>query len=305
MKNSSLKEVYSGVYKISFPNGKIYIGISNNMYRRMLEHNTDFRNNLPIEKAIKKYGPITEFEIIEIISPLDRNKMREREQYWIKYFNSNNKNVGYNISSGGDGADYGSNNHEARFTEEEILNIYDELKNNLSISLQSLANKYGVGISTISAINNGKTYYHSSIEYPIRNSKDCKKIISGIKNHNSSITKEKLQQIYTSLINEQDISMKELAQNFNISSTIIQNINSGKTYHNNNYVYPLRKSKTGVRKISEEKINEIIETIKKDTSKSLTQIAKDFEISPRTISGINCGNIYKRKQENYPIRKKH
>ena len=52
MQDISLKNVYSGVYKINFPNGKIYIGISNNMYRRMLEHNTDFRNNLPIEHAI-------------------------------------------------------------------------------------------------------------------------------------------------------------------------------------------------------------------------------------------------------------
>lgn len=52
MENSSLKEVHSGVYKINFPNGKSYIGISNNMYRRMLEHNNDFRNQLPIEYAI-------------------------------------------------------------------------------------------------------------------------------------------------------------------------------------------------------------------------------------------------------------
>lgn len=69
MQESSLKEVYSGVYKITFPNEKVYIGISNNMYRRMLEHNTDFRNNLPIEYAIQKYGQITEFEIVELISP--------------------------------------------------------------------------------------------------------------------------------------------------------------------------------------------------------------------------------------------
>lgn len=76
MENSSVNEVYSGVYKITFPNGKIYIGISNNMYRRMLEHNTDFRNNLPIENAIKKYGKITQFEILEIIDPKDRDLMR-------------------------------------------------------------------------------------------------------------------------------------------------------------------------------------------------------------------------------------
>ena len=33
---SVLLKPYSGVYKITFPNKKIYIGISNNIYRRML-----------------------------------------------------------------------------------------------------------------------------------------------------------------------------------------------------------------------------------------------------------------------------
>lgn len=61
--------------------------------------------------------------------------MREREKYWINYFHSNEKEFGYNVSEGGDGADSGSLNHEAKFTEEEILSIYDELQNNLDISL--------------------------------------------------------------------------------------------------------------------------------------------------------------------------
>ena len=52
MDEHTINDIYFGVYKITFPNDKIYIGISNNMYRRMLEHNTDFRNNLPIERAV-------------------------------------------------------------------------------------------------------------------------------------------------------------------------------------------------------------------------------------------------------------
>ena len=63
MQNCSANNIYSGVYKITFPNNKIYIGISNNIYRRMLEHNSDFRNNLPIENAIKKNGNIAELTI--------------------------------------------------------------------------------------------------------------------------------------------------------------------------------------------------------------------------------------------------
>ena len=90
----------------------------------------------------------------------------------------------------------GSLNHEAKFTEEEIKVIYEELANNLELSLQDLANKYGVHLSTISNINNGKRYYHSSVIYPIRDSKKCKKIISGLRSGNSYLTVEQLHNIY-------------------------------------------------------------------------------------------------------------
>ena len=286
MENSSVNDVYSGVYKITFPNNKVYIGISNNMYRRMLEHNTDFRNNLPIENAIKKYGKITEFEILEIIDPKDRNLMRQREKYWIAQFKSNNKQFGYNVSEGGDGADIGSNNHEAKFTEEEIQAIYYELKYNLDYSLEMLSVKYGINISSLSRINNGLSYYHSNIEYPIRSPKDCKKNISGLKNANSYLTEEKLNNVIIALQNEQDKSMKELATIFEISSTIIQNINSGKTYYNDKLKYPLRKPKTGSKKLSQDQVEEIISLIKNNPKnngiRNLFTFSMPLEI-PNTI----------------------
>ena len=64
---SDKEHIYSGVYMIVFPNDKRYIGISNNIRRRMNEHNVDFRNNLPIESAIKKYGKINNFILLEEI----------------------------------------------------------------------------------------------------------------------------------------------------------------------------------------------------------------------------------------------
>ena len=78
MDEHTINDIYFGVYKITFPNDKIYIGISNNMYRRMLEHNTDFRNNLPIERAVQKYGKIGNFDILENVEPENRKLMRSR-----------------------------------------------------------------------------------------------------------------------------------------------------------------------------------------------------------------------------------
>ena len=96
--------------------------------------------------------------------------------------------------------------------------------------------------------------------------------------------------------------MKQLAQKFNVSSTIIQNINLGKTYHNDNLTYPLRKPKTGSRKLSNDQVQQIIKEIINNPKKSLAQIGREFKVSSKTISGINCGIIYKQKDIIYPIR---
>ena len=303
MQDCSVNQVYSGIYKITFPNGKIYIGRSNNIYRRMLEHNNDFRNKLPIEYAIQKYGKITEFDIVEEISPENINLSREREIYWIKFYNSTNKEKGYNISSGGDGAGLGSENLQAKFTEEQIQEIYKELKENLNTSMEDIANKHNIHISTLSNINQGHTYFHSSVKYPIRDSKQSKIIISGTKNHNSNLNEKELSQIVELLQNEKSMSMVEIANKFNVGSTVIQNINSGKTYLNKSLSYPLRKNhKTGARKLTNEQVQQIIQEIKNNPKESLASISRRLNISSKTVSAINCGTIYKQKEEKYPIR---
>lgn len=297
LQDCSVNLVYSGVYKITFPNNKNYIGISNNIYRRMLEHNTDFRNNLPIEYAIKKYGKITEFDIIEEISPENRELMREREKYWIKHYNSHKKEFGYNISEGGDGADLGSNNSQAKLTEEQFKRIYQDLLDNM-LSLQEIADKYEIHLSTVSRLNNGHSYFHSEINYPIRSTKPK---VAGIYSGNSKFSQEDIDHIY-SLLTENIISIDEIANLYKVSSSTIRNINNGKTYFNNKLNYPLRNFTTGKRKLSNKQINEIIQEIKNNPKESLASIGRRLNISSKTISSINCGTIYRLEDEIYPIR---
>lgn len=298
MVDCSINTVYSGVYKITFPNDKIYIGISNHIYRRMLEHNTDFRNNLPIEKAIKKYGKITEFELLEEIPVNNRKLMREREKYWINFYKSNNKENGYNISNGGDGADVGYQNHQAKFTKEKLQLVYNDLKDN-KLSLEQIANKYNINISSISRINNGHTYHQENIIYPIRKEKP---FVAGINSGNSKFSQTDIDNIYQLLKNNIELSMKQIALMYNVDPSIIQNINNGKTYKNINFSYPLRNPKTGKRKIDDETIKQIIEEIKNNPKESLASISRKFGCSSKTISAINLGTIYKQKNEKYPIR---
>ncbi len=297
---SDKEHIYSGVYMIIFPNNKRYIGISNNIRRRMNEHNVDFRNNLPIESAIQKYGKINNFILLEEIEAENRQLMREREKYWIAKYHSNNKEFGYNVSEGGDGADIGSKNPQAKFTEEQIQQIYKDLKD-CKETMTDIARKYNIDLSSLSHINNGKTYFHSSEIYPIRNG--FQKIKKGIKNHNSKFDEAILNKIF-SLLKENNLTMKAIANEFNVAESTIHNINNGTTYIRENETYPLRKSKTGSKKLSESQVQLIIEQLRKESKKSMCKIAEDFNVSAKTISAINCGTIYKQKNENYPIRKK-
>lgn len=94
----------SGIYKITNKiNGKIYIGqdsYDNPLY---------LGSGVLLNRAILKYG-IENFEK-EILEKCDtQEKLNEREIFWIKTLNSQNPQIGYNISRGGSGGDTISNN---------------------------------------------------------------------------------------------------------------------------------------------------------------------------------------------------
>jgi hypothetical protein len=57
-------------------------------------------------KAIKKYGKENfERQIIEKCN--SKNELNEREKYWISFYKTNDRNIGYNISLGGNGGNLG------------------------------------------------------------------------------------------------------------------------------------------------------------------------------------------------------
>lgn len=122
-KISQLQPNMACIYKINYPNNKIYIGCTIDLKRRMKEHNHNSHQKLyPCDLAIKKYGKITEVEVLEFINNL--SIMEEREKYWISFYNSNNKQIGYNLTKGGDACNQnGENNSRAVFTNKEVLDI--------------------------------------------------------------------------------------------------------------------------------------------------------------------------------------
>lgn len=77
-------------------NGKIYIGLSKNIQNRLRGHKSSKKDNNRIARAIRKYGWNNfEVEILELLE--DLSKLEERETFYIKQFDSTNREKGYNI----------------------------------------------------------------------------------------------------------------------------------------------------------------------------------------------------------------
>lgn len=116
-----LKHNVSGIYKINYPNGKSYVGLSVDIKHRMYEHNNANKAKTPCDLAIKKYGKITEIEILELCS---ESELEEKEIYWIKYYDTTNPLKGYNLTEGGDSSGLsGDASPRAVFTNEQVLDI--------------------------------------------------------------------------------------------------------------------------------------------------------------------------------------
>jgi group I intron endonuclease len=103
------KNTMVGIYKITNPKGKSYIGLSReietrwNSYRHM-----QFQSNTLLKESFNQYGPTNHiFEVIEEI-PLEENTygkntavLRKRERYWINLYKTFEN--GLNQNGGGSG----------------------------------------------------------------------------------------------------------------------------------------------------------------------------------------------------------
>lgn len=92
-----------GIYKITNKvNGKCYIGQSNDIHRRWKQELApNAKLNPHLARAFEKYG-IDNFEF-EIIEECQRERLNEREQFYIEIYHSIDPNLGYNKTEGGDG----------------------------------------------------------------------------------------------------------------------------------------------------------------------------------------------------------
>ena len=92
----------TGIYKFTNTiNNKVYIGQSVDVQHRKREH-LRHKEDSYFHKALQKHG--NNNFIFEVLEECDKTLLNEREKHWISYYQSNERDKGYNLTSGGEGA---------------------------------------------------------------------------------------------------------------------------------------------------------------------------------------------------------
>ena len=115
------------IYKILFPNGKHYIGLTTtSLEQRTKGHRLCAKSgdSKLVYNAIRKYDMIDTFELIEIDTAYTIEELCEKEKRYIQEYNSYYLNEnGYNMTYGGEG----TNGYV--FTEEDKVKMSESAKN--------------------------------------------------------------------------------------------------------------------------------------------------------------------------------
>lgn len=141
------------IYKITnLINKKVYIGKTcRNITTRWNEHWScafNKEDNIYLHNAMRKYGK-NNFQIEQIDEADTIEKLNEKEQYYIAYYHSQNKNKGYNLTNGGDG--------NSKYDWNEIRALWDK-----GYSVKEIAKILGCYRGTIGeALKDYKNYNYS------------------------------------------------------------------------------------------------------------------------------------------------
>ena len=217
-----------GIYKYTNKlNGKIYIGRSVNITKRKWEHVNHPSPYSYFDQTIKEIGE-DQF-IFEVIEECSADMLKEREKYWIKYYNCcvlDNRDNGYNLTHGGE--EYRSDESPwAKLSLIQVKEIIDKLANS-KISLTQLAKDYNIHYNTISDINRCKTWawlhtYKNNIRQESQGSS-----FRGELGTNKITEKEALHII--ELLKYDKRSLAQTSRDENLSLNIIYDINRCKTW---------------------------------------------------------------------------
>jgi group I intron endonuclease len=83
----------SGIYKITNPNGRIYIGQAQNIHKRFLQYkniSNNIKRQVKLYNSLKKHG--SDNHLFEILEECSFEKLNKRERYWQDYYDATSIN---------------------------------------------------------------------------------------------------------------------------------------------------------------------------------------------------------------------
>jgi group I intron endonuclease len=171
----------------------MYIGQSNKLETRWLHHRKTLRKNKHFNEHLQNsfsfYGE-TNFDY-KIIEECKEEELNDREVYWIDYFNTTNKQHGYNLTTGGKhfalseqsiqklkntliGKRLGENNGYSKISECQVLQIIELLLN--EVSNNEISDMTGISLSVICKIRRKHAWTHltQDITFNLKSSRSIK-----------------------------------------------------------------------------------------------------------------------------------
>lgn len=281
--------MYGVIYAYILNKETKYIGQTTNIASRQSNQLSNARNrnskeyNYPLSRGIRKHGfDAFKIKIIDRADTLE--ELNKKEVYWIEYYKTYSSQKGYNQRPGGNN----DNSHQFEISEDAVDKIISLLKKGTTYKeIERITN---VSQAHISGINTGSKRKRENVTYPIQSMTRGRKI-----------TDESCLNIIK-LIKETKMSYEEIAELYNVSGSLISDINRGKFSYLPEDDYPIREIKK-VKKLSEEEVKEIVCDLE-NSCDSIAEIARRKNRSGKTITEINQGrHRYNPKSKKYPIRK--
>jgi group I intron endonuclease len=233
-----------GIYCITnLVNNKKYIGQSINIRRRWKEHRVELKANTHcnnyLQNSWNKYGKNL-FEFI-ILEECTEDKLNSFEEKWINYFNSLNKNFGYNLSKVAVYKKYNKNSIR-NVRKERIYGSKEEYLNSVSFKnryFKSGKNNpmYGVHKYGEDAPMYGKKHTEESKQ---KISKAFKGRFIGENHSNSKISEQQAVEIINKLLNNE--SLINISKSLEVSYSIVVKIKRKErwTYLTQDIEFPIK-----------------------------------------------------------------
>ena len=220
-----------GIYKITnIKNNKVYIGQSVKLSARKNGHINSLKkqqhHNPLLQLAFNKYGQKS--FIFEILEECEIDQLDEKERFWISFFDSTNRDYGYNFESGGnlkkrahpetvEKIRIANRGTGSPLTESDVREI--KMAIHIGINQTELSKIFNVKVTTINKIAKGVSWYWVLPQF---NNSHEKKLLEAKKEKNKRVID----------LFEKGYNVPAISRLTPYTEAEIQNIVNGKTTDN-------------------------------------------------------------------------